>query len=134
MTFEFVIQMVRRRLKLCVPGFVTLIQVLYVSSGTNARKYSVKLCSTPPQPTTLAWPHDGGMLRMLVIALLVVVLAPALLMVIVEPESGGDLRAVIGSYAGVFQLGRAEFCRHGGGDIFDPRDNTRAAKIRRATA
>ena len=28
--------------------------------------------------TPLAWPHDGGMLRMLVIALLVVVLAPAI--------------------------------------------------------
>jgi hypothetical protein len=27
--------------------------------------------------TPVAWPHDGGMLRMLVIALLVVVLAPA---------------------------------------------------------
>ena len=68
--------------------------------------------------TPLAWPHDGGMLRMLVIALLIVVLAPALLMVIAELESGGDPRAVIRSYAGVFQLGS---------NIFDPRDNTRAA-------
>lgn len=57
--------------------------------------------------TPLAWPHDGGMLRML-IALSIVVLAPALLMVIAELESGGDPRAVTDSYEGVLQLGRGE--------------------------
>jgi Transglycosylase SLT domain len=54
-------------------------------------------------------------------------LDPALLLVIAELESGGDPRAVTGSYAGMFQLGRAEFGRYGGGDIFDPSDNARAA-------
>ena len=63
---------------------------------------------------------------MLVISLLIVVLAPALLMMIAECESGGDPRAVIGSYAASVSARR--------GDFFDPRDNTRAAKIRRATA
>jgi hypothetical protein len=80
--------------------------------------------------TPLAWPHDGGMLRMLVIALLVGMLAPAhgdtaqdraeagragldpvLLLMIAELESGGDPRAVTGYYEGVFQLDRGEFRR-----------------------
>ena len=39
-------------------------------------------------------------------------LDPVLLLVIAELESGGDPRAVTGSYAGVLQLGPAEFRRY----------------------
>jgi hypothetical protein len=55
-------------------------------------------------------------------------LDPVLLLVIAELESGGDPRAVTGSYEGVFQLGRAEFRRYGGGDIFDTRGNARRGR------
>ena len=54
-------------------------------------------------------------------------LDPVLLLVIAELESGGDPASCTGSDCGVFQLGRAEFRRYGGGDIFDARDNARAA-------
>ncbi len=42
-------------------------------------------------------------------------------------ESGGDPRNVTGSYKGLFQLSDQEFAKYGGGDIFNPQDNARAA-------
>ena len=42
-------------------------------------------------------------------------------------ESGGNAGAVTGSYKGLFQMSDAEFAKYGGGDIFNPTDNARAA-------
>lgn len=42
-------------------------------------------------------------------------------------ESGGNPNAVTGSYKGLFQMSEAEFKKYGGGNIFDPYDNARAA-------
>lgn len=42
-------------------------------------------------------------------------------------ESSGNPNNVTGSYKGLFQLSDAEFQRYGGGNIFDPDDNARAA-------
>ncbi|MEN9708097.1 MAG: hypothetical protein RIQ68_505 [Pseudomonadota bacterium] len=42
-------------------------------------------------------------------------------------ESGGRPDAQTGSYRGLFQLSPAEFNKYGGGNIFDPTDNTNAA-------
>lgn len=43
-------------------------------------------------------------------------------------ESGGDPRAVTGSYQGLFQLGPSEWSRYGGGgNVFDAQSNARAA-------
>lgn len=41
-------------------------------------------------------------------------------------ESSGNPNSCTGSYCGVFQLSQAEFRRHGGGNIFNARDNARA--------
>lgn len=42
-------------------------------------------------------------------------------------ESGGRPGAVTGSYKGLYQMSEAEFRKYGGGNIFDPEDNARAA-------
>lgn len=42
-------------------------------------------------------------------------------------ESSGRASVVTGSYKGLFQLSDAEFAKHGGGDIFNARDNAMAA-------
>jgi hypothetical protein len=42
-------------------------------------------------------------------------------------ESGGNPRAVTGSYKGLFQLSNSEFNKYGGGNIFNPIDNAGAA-------
>lgn len=42
-------------------------------------------------------------------------------------ESGGKPGARTGSYKGLFQLSESEFEKYGGGDIYDPKDNARAA-------
>jgi Transglycosylase SLT domain len=45
-------------------------------------------------------------------------------------ESSGNPKNVTGSYKGLFQLSASEFQKHGGGNIFDPRDNARAAAFK----
>jgi Transglycosylase SLT domain len=44
-------------------------------------------------------------------------------------ESGYNPHNSTGSYHGLFQLSNFEFARHGGGNIYDPRDNARAAAL-----
>jgi hypothetical protein len=44
----------------------------------------------------------------------------------VRIESGGDPKAVTGSYRGLLQLSKSEFEKHGGGDIHNAEDNLRA--------
>lgn len=53
--------------------------------------------------------------------------SPDLLRRYAQVESGGKADVVTGSYKGLFQLSDAEFAKHGGGDIFNPADNARAA-------
>jgi hypothetical protein len=45
-------------------------------------------------------------------------------------ESSGDPKNITGSYKGLFQLSASEFQKYGDGDIFDPRDNARAAAFK----
>lgn len=59
-------------------------------------------------------------------------LDPSTLRAFMRIESGGDPNAQTGSYKGLFQLSRDEFGRYGGGNIFDPADNTRAASAKLA--
>lgn len=59
-------------------------------------------------------------------------LDPAMLRAFRKIESGGDLNARTGSYAGLFQLSPTEFEKYGGGDIYNPEDNTRAAAAKLA--
>jgi hypothetical protein len=48
-------------------------------------------------------------------------------------ESGGKPHAHTGSYKGLYQLSDSEFSRYGGqGDIYDPAENTRVAKLKLA--
>jgi hypothetical protein len=51
---------------------------------------------------------------------------PNLLKVAASIESSGDPKQKTGSYQGLFQLSKAEFGMHGGGDINNPEDNARA--------
>lgn len=45
-------------------------------------------------------------------------------------ESSGNPKNVTGSYKGLFQLSASEFAKYGNGNIFDPRDNARAAAFK----
>jgi hypothetical protein len=45
-------------------------------------------------------------------------------------ESSGNPKNITGSYKGLFQLSASEFQKYGGGNIFDPRDNARAAAFK----
>ena len=47
-------------------------------------------------------------------------------------ESGGNPYARTGSYKGLFQLSDSEFAKYGGGNVYDPEDNTRAAAAKLA--
>jgi predicted GIY-YIG superfamily endonuclease len=51
----------------------------------------------------------------------------AMMLSIAKVESDFNPRAKTGSYKGVFQLSDYEFARYGDGNIFDARDNARAA-------
>jgi hypothetical protein len=55
-------------------------------------------------------------------------LDPAFMKRVMRIESGGDPTNKTGSYKGLFQLSDAEFRKHGGGgNIYDPEQNTMAA-------
>lgn len=56
-------------------------------------------------------------------------LDPSLFRRIAAIESGGDAANTTGQYKGLFQLSDAEFKAAGGGDIFNPADNARAAAV-----
>ena len=58
-------------------------------------------------------------------------LTPELMSAIKQIESGNNPNAVTGSYKGLYQLSDDEFSRLGGrGDIFNPQENERIAKIK----
>ncbi len=52
---------------------------------------------------------------------------PALMRRIAKIESGGNPKAQTGSYMGLFQMSAEEFKKYGGGDIWNPIDNAKAA-------
>lgn len=52
---------------------------------------------------------------------------PQILSAFARIESSGRADARTGSYKGLFQLSDSEFEKYGGGDIYDPADNARAA-------
>jgi len=54
----------------------------------------------------------------------------SLMRTIAYVESSGNPKNVTGSYKGLFQLSNSEFHKYGGGNIFDPRDNARAAAFK----
>lgn len=57
---------------------------------------------------------------------------PNLMTRIMRIESGGNPNARTGSYSGLFQLSAPEFNKYGGGNIYDPNDNARAAAAKTA--
>lgn len=57
---------------------------------------------------------------------------PDLMTRIMRIESGGNPNARTGSYSGLFQLSAPEFNKYGGGNIYDPSDNARAASAKTA--
>lgn len=57
---------------------------------------------------------------------------PNLMMRIAKVESGFDPRNRTGSYKGLFQLSDSEFNKFGGGNIWNPEDNARAAAAKLA--
>lgn len=54
--------------------------------------------------------------------------ADPLLKRVMQIESGGNPNARTGSYKGLYQLSDSEFNKYGGGDIYNPQDNSRAAQ------
>ena len=63
-------------------------------------------------------------------------LDPTLLATFAQIESSGNPNAKTGSYRGLFQMSKSEFNKYGGGDIYDPFDNSRraAAKLKDESA
>lgn len=75
-------------------------------------------------------PVGGEVARIITEEALAAGIDPTMMRVFAAIESSGSCTAVTGSYKGLFQLSDAEFRRRGGSNIWDCRQNARAAALK----